>query len=641
MDYSVFMETAISAISGTAALESINGIKNLIQRNIKRTSLLLTEKELEKNIKEEVRKTAKWAYFDLFESRNNSEIQNRYVPLDLFLTPHRERTNVSEYCPKKPLKKIISENRGNTVILGQPGSGKTTSVKYLVNSFVQEPKLLKGNYRIPIVIRLRELNKVNGVYGDSQSGGIFEKLSLIFGLKFKIDYIVRKRDKNSSEIPIDTTKEDDAKLRVLLNSKILPYILDQQKILLILDGFDEIMDTHIRDLVISEIQELNQRLEKVNFILTSRTSDYGLVLENTHIYEISELSEGQIKEFSDKWFEDSHISQAFIDELKIKLPYNDFYSRPLLLTQLAILYGRSNEIPGKPNEIYNRIIELILRDWNEKQGLKRSSKYASFNVEAKRVFLSAMAYKLSTRFYDRVYSRQQLYSVYKELHIKFPELPLEEVKDVIAEIETHNGLIIQSAYDMYEFSHLTFQEFLTAEHISHSSSVKTYRYEDLIKLPNELAIAIARSNDPYLFLTEILEIMLKGGLRQEFFAKLFNRIQLEKPRFENNSLSLIAVLNLYTKVCIKYSKLYKAKFITENYSAKERRLLENIEFLDEIIHQLQNDDTARSFSEFYAQKEERLHISDLSFLIYDKIPNSDGVLGYLLPKLLYVKENIL
>ena len=310
-----------------------------------------------------------------------------------------------------------------------------------------------------------------------------------------------------------------------------------------------------------------------------------------------------------------------------------------MLTQLAILYGRSNEIPGRPNEIYNRVIELILRDWNEKQGLKRSSKYASFNVEAKRVFLSAMAYKLSTRFYGRVYSRNQLYSVYKELHVKFPELPTEEVKEVIAEIETHNGLIIQSAYDMYEFSHLTFQEFLTAEYISHSSSVKTYSYEDLIKLPNELAIAIARSNDPYLFLTEILEIMLKGGLKQEFFAKLFNRIQLEKPRFENNSLSLIAVLNLYTKVCVKYSKLYKAKFITENYSAKERSLLDNLEFIEEIINQLHNYDTSSSFGDFYVLKEDRLHISDMSFQIYDKIPHSDNDLGHSLPKVLYIRKS--
>lgn len=639
IDYNTFLEAAISAISGEVVKECISGIKDLVQNNIKRTSLLFNEQDLENNIIDEVRKTSKWAYYDLFENKSNSGIQSRYVPLDLLLTPYKERISVSEQIEKRSLKEIIAENKGNTVILVQPGSGKTTSVKYLVNSIFQDDKFLKNFYRIPIVIRLRELNATNGVYGNLQSGGIFEKLSLIFGLKFKINHTIKQGNKNTHEPTINTTQEDNEKLRILLSSRIIPYILDQQKILLILDGFDEIIDSHIKNLVISEIQELNQRLGNVNFILTSRTSDYGLALENTHVYEISELNENQIKDFSYKWFENESISQLFVDELKTKLPYKDFYRRPLLLTQLAILYGRSNEIPGRPNEIYNRVIELILRDWNEKQGLKRSSKYAAFNVEAKRVFLSAMAYKLSTRFYGRVYSRNQLYSVYKELHIKFPELPTKEVKEVIAEIETHNGLIIQSAYDMYEFSHLTFQEFLTAEHISHSSSVKTYRYEDLIKLPNELAIAIARSNDPYLFLTEILEIMLKGGLKQEFFAKLFNRIQLEKPRFEKNSLSLIAVLNLYTKVCVKYGKLYKAKFITENYPAKERRSLENIEFLDEIIHQLQNNDTARSFSEFYAQKEERLHISDLSFLIYDKIPNSDNVLGYTLPKVLYIRKS--
>lgn len=638
MDLNTFIAAAISGITGTIIEECIEGVRNLIKTNIKRTSLLLTEDELRKNLEDEIRKTARWAYYDLYESNYNSDIQSRYVPLDLLLTPHKERSKVSESIPKRSLKDIISEDRGNTVILGQPGSGKTTSVKYLVNCMIHDPDFLKDTYRLPIVIRLRELNKSNGVFGELQSGGILEKLSMIFGLKFKIDYIVRRKEKDSIEAPIDTTKEDNAKLKVLLNSKIIPYILDQQRILLILDGFDEIMDEKIKDLVISEIQDLTNRLECINFILTSRTADYELMLERTHVYEISELNAEQIKDFSYRWFKDNNSAHAFIHELYTKFPYSDFYTRPLLLTQLARIFDRSNEIPDKPNEIYNRILELNLREWNEKQGVKRISRYASFNVDRKRKFLSAMAYKLSTRFIDRVYNYRDLYSVYRELHIKFPELPIEEAREVISEIESHNGLMIQSAFNQYEFSHLTIQEYLTGYYIFCSNSVRTFRYEELIKLPNELAVAVALTNNPYLCLVDVLDVIHKGGLKQDFIIKFFNRIQLEQPEFEKKVLLLVAILGLYTKVCKKYIDLLKAKFREENFLAKMRKVSEDIELIEDGVNRVINKDIT-ALEDFYKQVG-NIKASDLSIIVYEKKLKTDEILGYSLPSVLYINSDI-
>jgi len=281
MDATPLIDAAISAISSVAVEHVVEGLKDIIRRNIPRTTLKLTEEELEKNIIDEIRKTSNWASDDLFKNHNNhSDVTSRYVHLDLLLTPHRELLYGSQGQKKQPLCDIIKENNGNTVILGQPGSGKTTSVKFLVNSIIKDPDFLSGVYRFPLVIRLRELNKSNSILGEQQDGGIFEKLSLIFGLKFHIDHIIKRPKKDSSESPIDTTKEDNEKLRVLLKTKLIPYILDTQKILLILDGFDEIMDDKIKRLVISELRELVNSLNKSHFILTSRTADYKLELEN-------------------------------------------------------------------------------------------------------------------------------------------------------------------------------------------------------------------------------------------------------------------------------------------------------------------------------------------------------------------------
>jgi hypothetical protein len=571
--------------------ETYERIKSIVKNNIDRTELLFTEKDLENNIIDEIRKISNWAYDDLFKNPNteHSDITSRYVHLDLLLEPRRKHTNISQLERKRPLKEIILANTSNTVILGQAGSGKTTSVKYIVNSIFRDPEFLNNIYTLPIVIRLRELNKSNSVFNEFQEGGIIEKLSLMFGLKINIKYKTEK-DKDGKE-NIVGKKEDDDKLRTFLKTKIIPYILDNQKMLLILDGFNEIIDENIKDLVISEIKELTRSLKSVNFILTSRSADYKLLLENTTVYEISELNETQIKEFSNKWFQNSNLSEKFLTELYAKTPYKDFYTRPLFLTQWSLIYSRTNEIPDKPKIIYQRIIELVLKDWNEQQGIKRKTKFSTFTVERKREFLSNMAFNLTIKHNSRIFSKYELSLVYKEINNKFKELPVGELEDVIEEIETYNGLILKSGYDKFEFSHLTLQEYLVADYIVRAGNIHRVNYSDLLKIPNELAIAVALSSEPYIFLYELLvNIMFEenSDIDEYFLAQFFSRIKLEKPDFEirSDTIQVITLLSIYSK-------------IGKGYASFHSKHIANLFLLEKIIVSLFGNNLVRFLDNYY------------------------------------------
>lgn len=125
------------------------------------------------------------------------------------------------------------------------------------------------------------------------------------------------------------------------------------------------------------------------------------------------------------------------------------------------------------------------------------------------------------KYNKHTFSKDQLSIIYKELNRKFRELPLDEVGEVIEEIETHNGLIVQSGYDSFEFSHLTIQEYFVADYIVRTSSVRKFKYGDMIKIPNELALAIALSSEPYLYLLDILEVISKNHLDDDFLSRFF------------------------------------------------------------------------------------------------------------------------
>lgn len=517
---------------------TLSGIKRVIKSHKDEVQLLTKDSDIENSIIEEVKKGYGWASSDLFANHQNSfNIFKRYVHLDLLLEPRRNHTSNKQLDNKKPLEKILIESNNNIVILGQPGSGKTTSVKYIINSILLDEHFLKGVYAIPIVIRLRNLNRENSLLAENQIGGIYKKLAQIFGLKFKF--------KNQEDLSSNKKSEEE------LISKLIPNILENQKILLILDGFDELTNERTRDLVIEEIKDLAKSLNTVNFLITSRGADFKIKIENTQIYEINELNDDQISEFSFKWFEDENLSKTFIQELKQKTPYNDFYRRPLLLTHLASIYSKSQEIPDKPKLIYQTIIELVLKEWNEIQGVKRKSKYSSFTVSRKREFLASLAFFLTIMYNKSVFSIREISDIYNFINSKFSELPLEEVDEVIEEIESHNGIILKSGHDSFEFSHLTLQEYLVADYIIRGGSIRLDK-KDLLKIPYELAVAVSLSSEPSKFVYDLLvDKIFNKDIEMEFLYKFCSRLEIEKPDFDIGPILPISLLTIYTKLVNK------------------------------------------------------------------------------------------
>jgi hypothetical protein len=368
------------------------------------------------------------------------------------------------------------------------------------------------------------------------------------------------------EIP----KEEQSKIRKQIFREVIPSILDNLKVLLILDGFDEIGNTALRELVVQEIKELSKSLNYVNFIITSRSADFPFQIENIEKLEISEIDDEQLRDFSIKFFEKKDVADQFLNELFLKTPYKDFYRRPLLLTHIASIYSKSKEIPEKPKLIYQTIINLILKEWNEMQGVKRKSNYSNFSVDRKREFLSSLAFNLKLRYNKSYFLRDEIASIYSVICNKF-DLPNDDFDNVIDEVESHNGILIKSGYNSYEFSHLTIQEYLTADYLVRGGSIRL-EIKDLLLLPDELAIAISLSSEPNMLLFEILiEKILSKTFNPRFVLTFFNRVQLEKPDFAEEAILGIALLYTYSKfVNVERDTNIDARTKSENLQSRKK-----------------------------------------------------------------------
>lgn len=119
------------------------------------------EDNLEKCITHHLTFVSNWSsevvFLDLKKSKSTQSI---YIPVDLYVSPRRFRVSEDEDVPALPLSKALDfREQPHVLLFGQPGAGKTTTIKHLCQEMLTDAGNVFGQFQFPIVIRLREVNR--------------------------------------------------------------------------------------------------------------------------------------------------------------------------------------------------------------------------------------------------------------------------------------------------------------------------------------------------------------------------------------------------------------------------------------------------------------------------------------------------
>ncbi len=477
-----------------------------------------------------------WSTEIAFRDLKSPKVTNKvYVELDLFLYPRRIRIDSRERIKSISLSTAISKAEKHIILLGQPGAGKTTSMKYLCHRILHDESFCSETINFPLVIRLREFNQRRSKKSDPNKSNeentlIIDKLLQLLGIDIEIS--------DNMQLQKGQTKT------IALKENLLIEALEKFRPLVILDGFDELTYVTHKDQVLEEIKFLCSHVENALIIVTSRTSDFIFNVDGAMPYEICALNDKQIFNFSLRWLGNKKSALNFLKQMKDS-PFNDTMIRPLTIAHLCAIYERIGKIPDKPKTVYKKIVNLLLEEWDEQRSIQRASKYANFEIDRKFEFLSNLAFEMTVTLRKSVFQEDDLQRIYEKICRDF-DLLKNESSQVVSEIETHTGLFVQSGYKQYEFAHKSIQEYLTAEFIVKLPNIPT-NTEVLLRLPNELAIAITISSRPSQYLTELVLNRFTKAKRSFNFIKAFvNRLLLEKPDFNINDEVALAVLQLYS-----------------------------------------------------------------------------------------------
>lgn len=514
-----------------------SAIKTLLElvKEVERKSRVQIEidtKTIEDSISDHIRRVKNWSgEISISESRTAKLVSNIYVDLSLYVFPLRQRISEKEKVEVVNLFDSIGRHDRHIVLLGQPGAGKTTSLQQLCNRILEDEAFLTNGPSIPLLIRLREINRLDR--GQVGHEVLLARLTAIFNFNFKVAGGDTNLSKN--EEFIRRTKKD-----------LVLRFLEKLGVFIIVDGFDELVYRKDRSAVVDELRDFAEYFEKSRIIVSSRTSDFPYAIPGMDRYEIAPLNSEQIEEFASKWL-GAESSSEFMVQLT-KSPWFDTSLRPLNLAHLCAIYERGGKIPDKPKTIYRKIVNLLLEEWDEQRNVTRLSKYADFATDRKFEFLSQLAFHITTKKLRSSFSRSDLSQAFANMHKNFG-LELEDGQEVVDEVESHTGLIIQSAFDSFEFSHKSLQEYLTAEYLVRLPSIPDSS-QLLSRLPNELAIAVAISSLPSMYLQAfVIQRLCTSAelISYNFLQPFLSRLITEKPDFNYTETLGVTFLILYTK----------------------------------------------------------------------------------------------
>jgi len=306
------------------------------------------------------------------------------------------------------------------VIIGVPGSGKTTFLKHLALKSCKENLEKQERTCVPIPIVLREL---------------FEK-----GKELR-DYINDVFEKYQFPQAKDFTEKD----------------LEEGKCRLLLDGFDELATKENQDKIAEKIRRFTEKYPKSQTIVTSRVAGYHDELKGFTTLELMEFDDKQIGRFIENWFgkTDPERAKSMFGAIMENERIKAIARNPLMIAITAIIYEEDKKLPQKRALLYQRCVEVLLSKWDVQKKLR--NKYPS---DKKEFMLRKLA------FYGHINNKRVLTEkeVMKEMLKYIPQIQLQEedAKPLLDEIWQRSYLLRQISMDSYDFLHLSFQEYFTA-----------------------------------------------------------------------------------------------------------------------------------------------------------------------------------
>lgn len=269
-----------------------------------------------------------------FDRRRRVPIRDIYVPtiITKVITSELSFGSRSIGAPLDVWKLAAELDR--SVLLGDPGAGKTTASNVLMHHFAGS-----GDRPVPFLVTLRH-------------------------------YAAKDPPEHSVVEHIEHT------LNTLYQTPpphgMIDLLLLTGRAAVIFDGLDELLDTYRRADVTTRVERFCAEYPLAPVLVTSRVIGYEqAMLDSRHFaaYMLGGFADEQVAEYARKWFaQDSDARAGDADAFLLEsVAVSDLRSNPLMLALLCILYRGAGSLPRNRAEVYEQCASLLFHKWDARR----------------------------------------------------------------------------------------------------------------------------------------------------------------------------------------------------------------------------------------------------------------------------------
>jgi NACHT domain/TIR domain len=252
------------------------------------------------------------------------------------------------------------------------------------------------------------------------------------------------------------------------------------RVLVLLDALDETMigeestqAEQTYQAIHEAVSDLHRSYPHTPMVVTARKAAYH---QHSHLVgfdllEVVDFLPEQIEIFVKNWFrhdpneERRGMGEGLLTRLQNNPRISALVANPLLLGLIAYTYEENNErLPANRADLYKLCIETLLRKWDDKRKIRRA--HPAIDTYEQERLLPRLAWHFHAQGL-RYFTQRELLACIREFVEALGRSTREEhLQDILNEITSDNGLLREQAPGYYGFLHLTLQEYFTARHLT-------------------------------------------------------------------------------------------------------------------------------------------------------------------------------